>query len=199
LKTPSSAPQRDSASSSPRTDRHGPRASRWVRRISLTALIALVALATSAANLLFEFRPDLRRDPGIENSAEIKILRMDPNVEYRAYLKRPGALRNRGRIAQKEVGNVIYLEMRMHGFKGRSARLRWFTYHENGYRLPAPYSTTAHSYKAKAPSNKSVTQEWVPMPFDEGRYWVRFELYDSDDILLAFVDSKPFDVEEFPM
>jgi hypothetical protein len=181
------------------TDTEGRRtATRWPSRLSLAALVTLVALITGAVNLAYLFWPDLKRDPGIENAAELTVLTMDRNVSYGAYRGRPGVTPPDPAPSDAVVGNVFYLQMEMRGFKGRAARLRWFTYNaENGDRLRRPFST-GHTFKAKAPTNKSISAEWVQLPRDSGTYLIRFELYDGNDVLLAFADSLKFTTRVIP-
>jgi hypothetical protein len=158
-------------------------------------MIAVVALATSSVDLLYRLWPSLKKDPGNEHAAEIAVLTMDKNVPYGSYMRRPDATPAVEPTDPAAIGNVIYLQMQMHGFKGSRARLRWFTYNaENGTRLPRPFST-GHDFRAKAPSNKSISEEWVPLPKAAATlktYRIRFELYDADDVLLAFDDSEKF-------
>ena len=169
----------------------------WRQRITITALIAVVALLTGSVDLVYRLWPSLRKDPGNEHAAEIEVLAMDKNVSYGSYMRRPGATAADQPIAAKTNGNVVYLQMQMHGFKGSRARLRWYTYNaDNGVRLPRPFST-GHDFRAKAPSNKSISVEWVPLPNAAASlktYRIRFELYDADDVLLAFADSNSFTI-----
>lgn len=160
-------------------------------RLSIAALVALVALVTGAVNLAFQLRPELKRDPGVEHWADMAVVAIDKNVPYADYLKRPGASRE-AEVSGATVGNVVYLRTEMHGFKGQAARLRWFTYdEENGQRLPAPFSTGL-TFKGRAPTAKSVAEQWVPMPRRSGTFVIRFQLYDSDDRLLAVAEGPKF-------
>lgn len=170
----------------------------WRDRISIAALIAVIALLTGSVDLAYRLWPSLKKDPGNEHAADIAVLTMDKNVSYGNYRLRPGATPPPEGTSGNDIGNVIYLQMQTHGFKGSRARLRWFTYNaDNGDRLPRPFST-GHKFRAKAPSNKSISQEWVPLPPHATgqlrKYRIRFELYDSDDALLAYDDSEAFTV-----
>jgi hypothetical protein len=189
----------------PPSERNGPsngsgNRARWWNRITITALVALVALIAGGANLVYMFWPDLRADPGLQHTAQIAVLKMDQNVPYSKYLRRPGSTAStRPPADPMTYGNVFYLQMQMEGFKGKRAKLRWFTYDaDNGERLPRPFST-GHNFKQKAPTQRSISEEWVQLPQEAGRhrYWIRFELFDSGDVLLAFADSRPFRTVSF--
>jgi hypothetical protein len=169
----------------------------WRSRITIAALVAVVALLGSSLDLLYRVFPSLKKDPGNEHAAEIAVLTMDPNVTYGSYRRRPNASTMAGTDPTAN-GNVFYLQMQMHGFKGSSARLRWYTYNDDNHeRLGAPFST-GRNFRAKAPSNKTISEEWVPARARTSivsplhHYRIRFELYDSDDVLLAYADSAKF-------
>lgn len=169
---------------------------RWLNRITVTALVAVVALITGGVNLVYELWPNLRSDPGLQHSARIAVLAMDKNVTYGAYRFRPGATPNpKPEPDNSTDGNVFYIQMAMDGFKGKQAKLRWFTYDaNNGDRLKSPFSS-GHSFKAKAPTHRSISEEWVQLPKPSRHlktYRIRFELYDSGDVLLAFADTQTF-------
>lgn len=169
---------------------------RWLKRITLTALIAVVALIAGGVNLVYELWPGLKSDPGLQHSAQIAVLAMDKNVTYGAYRLRPGATPNPKPEPELSTdGNIFYIQMEMDGFKGKRAKLRWFTYDaNNGDRLKFPFSS-GHTFKAKAPTHKSISQEWVQLPEPARHlktYKIRFELYDSSDLLLAFADTQTF-------
>jgi hypothetical protein len=171
---------------------------RWWKRITITALVALVALLAGVANLVYMIKPGWRADPGLQHTARIEVLKMDKNVYYSAYLQRPGSTPSTSPPADRSTfGNVFYLQMEMEGFKGKRAKLRWFTYNaDNGERLPKPFST-GNNFKQKAPTQRSISQQWVQPPQRAGTYWIRFELYDSSDVLLDFADSRPFSIANF--
>jgi hypothetical protein len=168
----------------------------WLNRITVTALIAVVALITGGVNLVYQLWPSLQSDPGLQHSARIAVLAMDKNVTYGAYRLRPGATANpKPEPANSTDGNIFYIQMEMEGFKGSHAKLRWFTYDaNNGDRLKFPFSS-GHNFKGKAPTHKSISEEWVQLPKPAPHlktYKIRFELYDSGNVLLSFADTQTF-------
>jgi hypothetical protein len=170
---------------------------RWWSRITVTALVALVALAAGVVNLVFELSPGLRSDPGIHHSAQLTVLAMDKNVAYGDYARRPGAVAVSAPPPAGRGGNGGYLQVVMQGFKGKRARLRWFTYDSAGNRLPRPFSA-GHSFRGKAPTDRSVSEEWIQLPEQTGTYRIRFQLYDADDVLLAYGDTSEFTTVQVP-
>jgi hypothetical protein len=191
-------PARDGRRKREQQEQPEARPSRWPNKVTLAALVTVVALVTGGVNLVFLLWPSLKSDPGLQHSAQIAVLAMDKNVTYRNYLQRPASTPATPPPDPSVYGNVFYLQMEMEGFKGKRAKLRWFTYDaNNGARLPRPFST-GHKFKAKAPTHKSISQEWVQLPPDSGTYKIRFELYDGGDVLLAFADTAQFTTVTLP-
>jgi homospermidine synthase len=174
------------------------------KRLSTATLVTLVgailAALISATNLSFELWPGLKPDPKEKLGADLAILTLDKNVTHGRYCDRLGesavACKN-----PKASGNVFYLRAQIEGFKRESLNVSWFTYGDNGRRLPGgPQKRSASEdviFEPRAPINTQVAQVWVEDPNESGRFFVRFELY-SHGVLLAFVDSGRFKVQNVP-
>lgn len=178
--------------------REDPVPARRREQIGLTALVtlvgAIVAALISGTNLTFELWPSLKPDPKASVGAELAVLELDENVTWSASRRRL----SRSGLATpgpRTPGNVFYLRARIEGFKRESLKLKWFTYNAGGQQRPGPRSSASEEaiFEPKAPINTQIARVWVKTPEETGRYYVRFELY-SDDVLLAFIDSKPFSV-----
>ena len=171
---------------------------------ALTLVGALVAAVISATSLTFELFPSLKPDPKEKVAADLGVLQLDKNVDYAAYERRLGRHID-ANVQPAHPGNVFYLRAQIEGFKRDSVRLKWFLYEDNGQRrLGSRREASEQSiFEPDAPINTQVVQIWVREPgrfdsfeewdADDGRYFVRFELY-SGDVLLAFKDSPKFDV-----
>jgi hypothetical protein len=178
-------------------------------RISVTALVALVgallAAAISGTTLTFALVPGLKPDPKEKVGADLAVLALDKNVDYREYKQRPGRHIDVD-ASPNHPGNVFYLRAHIEGFKRESVRLKWFTYDPNGERRAGSRkeATEQSIFEPDAPINTQVAQIWVREPggFDQygewdsdadNGYFVRFELY-TGDVLLGFKDSSKFNV-----
>jgi hypothetical protein len=188
-----------------------PRRERPSERLSLAAFVtlagAILAALISGTNLTFELWPGLKPDPKEKVRADLEVLEMDKNVDYKEYDDRPG--RNLLTISDEKEprtdypGNVFYLRAHIEGFKRESLRLIWFTYEPNRHRSEEAEARSDRIFEPDSPSATQVAQVWVKEPgyFDEdgfwtsapGEYFVRFELY-RGDVLLAFEDSRKFTV-----
>ena len=171
---------------------------------TLTLAGALLAAVISGTSLTFELAPSLKPDPKEKVGADIAVLQLDKNVDYFGYESRVGRHIDAD-VKGEHPGNVFYLRAQIEGFKRESVRLKWFLYEENGQRRPETQREAGEQsiFEPEAPINTQVVQIWVREPgrFDsfkewdaeDGKYFVRFELY-SDDVLLAFDDSRTFEV-----
>lgn len=167
-------------------------------RLQTTALVTLVgailAASISGANLVFELWPGLKPDPKEKVGGKVENLAHDINVPLGGFLARNGQQPPAG-ADLKEVGNVFYIRANTEGFKRETVRLKWFTYDAyNNMRLPGLRASAKAErlFKPQAPIDSQIAQVWVSTPSTPGNYFVRFELY-SGDVLLAFVDSKPYE------
>jgi hypothetical protein len=166
----------------------------------VTLIGAILAASISGANLVFELWPGLKPDPKEKIGAEVATLALDINVPYGGFLGRSGQ-QPPVDADLKEVGNVFYVRAAIEGFKRETVRLKWFTYNaDNNTREPGLRASVKAErlFKPHAPIDTQIAQVWVPTPSEAGNFFVRFELY-SGDVLLAFVDSKPYEsIGEIP-
>jgi hypothetical protein len=195
-----SVPEREPESASPVRARR-------LSALGWTVLVALVAMASSLAALVFTLWPGLRPDPRDRLGAEVSVFAVDPNVTYRewitarssfsgdeaearlreARLQTPGLLRVRGEVA--------YVRMEVEGFKRRSVAMRVSLYEGwSNRRVEGASNIEVGSQELEAPSDRAVVPVWLPCPPEPGRkYYVRVELYHAgDNVLLAVADSEPF-------
>lgn len=159
---------------------------------------ALVALVVSVPAGVYTLWPTLSPDPKTKVSATLETLAFDRNVTFRQYLARRQRKRQNG-AAVDQNGNVFYIRALVEGFKRETLRVRWFTYEAtNSVRIDGFGSTAAleEIFHPQAPVNTQIAQVWVPTPPTSGEYFVRFELYASGNVLLSFVDSTTFTVEQ---
>lgn len=176
--------------------------------LAWTAVVAVVALASSLASLLFELRPDLKRDPRTRLGADVSVFSVDPGVTYRDYLEdaaiSPRDLakslrnacdgrRNCGRLSIP--GERIYVRTNVEGFKSKSVSMRLSLYDAaTKIRIPGASNVDVAQQKLESPSDRAVVPVWLVCPPDTSRrFFVRVELYHSGDgILLAVGDSARF-------
>jgi len=158
---------------------------------------AAVALAVSIPTGLYTVKPAWSPEKKEKVGAKLKLLTFDPNVSLREYLTRAPHTVSEGANLDKN-GNVFYLRAAVEGFKREELRVRWFTYEKTNKLRIAKLSKRApleDYFRPQASVNTQIAQIWVPTSETSGSYFVRFELYTKDHVLLAYVDSTAFRVE----
>jgi hypothetical protein len=184
-----------------------PKPRRW-GALAWTAVVAVVALGSSLVGLLFELRPDLKRDPRTTLGADVSVFSVDPGVTYREYLEdaatsaegRRKRLRDacdgRRSCGRLEIpGERIYVSTKVEGFKSQSISMRLSLYDAaRKSRIPGASNVDVAQQKLDSPSDRSVVPVWLVCPPDATRrYFVRVELYHrGDGVLLAVGDSARF-------
>ncbi len=197
------ATDRDQAAPEPmhgRPRREGKR--RRLGMAGVTALTAALALVSGVVALLFDLVPALKPDPRERLGAEVSIFDVEPGVTIGDWLKRTNQreqLRQIGRRGGGGLtvkGNLVYVKTTIEGFKRRRASLGWWVYRtRTRTRLQEPqfYDRRAVEVRLDAPTDRSLQEVWIPeMPPLPGSFFVRVELRDANDVLLAVADSKPF-------
>jgi hypothetical protein len=174
----------------------------------------IVALATGITALLFTLFPGLKPFTPTKLSAELWIQAVDRAVtrdQWRWEVAQGDPRRHAELVAQdREVsefkdgcgggtdpGYVVYVRSEADGYKRRELKLRASLYDARTMRVARDVSG-GHDVLAAvpidAPTVISVQRIWVYDPrvlSERGSYIVRVELYDKNDNLLAFTDSKP--------
>jgi hypothetical protein len=188
-------------------DRHGPPIQRRRRKLSMTGVTAFVALVTAGAGLVFDFFPSLRPDPGLNRVASVSVFAVERGVSEMDYLQRTvhdpdqlgaaiAAERKAGRLNVR--GELAYVDVHVEGFKRRSVTLRWSVYdasRDKRFQLGDEGGSDLFGAKRKlqAPTERSVELLWFPpLMGHDSKYFVRVQAEDSERVILAVADSKPF-------
>jgi len=193
----------------------GAKVRRW-GALGWTALVALLALASSTVAIVFELWPGLKPDPRTTLGAEVSIFAVDPGVTEGDFLRRTTlsavdferrktawlrascgdqATTKACRRVLQIPGEEVYVRTTVEGFKRRSIALRVSIYDAVTHQRERGVSDVdVTRLRLQAPTDTAVVPIWVLCPQDRTRtYFVRVELYHSgDDVLLAVADSKPF-------
>jgi hypothetical protein len=183
-----------------------PQKTRRLGALAWTALVALVALASSILALVFELWPGLRPDPRVRLGGAVSVFAVDPGVSYGEHLRRVSRSsaasgdtnadgQANGEASLKRVGEEVYARTTIEGFKRRSISMRVSMYEAaTRVRVPTLSDIGVAETGLQAPSDTFVVQLWVPCPRENGkRYFVQIEVYHrGDHVLLAVADSKRF-------
>jgi hypothetical protein len=159
---------------------------------------AIVALLVSVPTGIYTLWPALSPDPKTSVAATLETVAFDRNVTLAEYIVR---VPHQGIAGENpdQNGNVFYIRAKIEGFKREQLRVRWFTYEAtNQVRVKGLRSAASleQIFQPQAPVNTQVAEVWVPAPKASGKYYVRFHLYTKGNVLLSFVDSEVFTVEQ---
>lgn len=164
-------------------------------KTAVALVSAIVALLVSVPTGIYTLWPALSPDPKATVNATLETVAFDRNVtlaEYGERLSNPD-------ISGEQLGNVFYIRAKIEGFKREQLRVRWFTYEAtNQVRVKGLRAAALleQIFQPQAPVNTQVAEVWVPAPKASGKYFVRFHLYTRGNVLLSFVDSEVFTVEQ---
>lgn len=182
--------------------------SRRLGATAWTAIVAAVALASSLVALVFELRPDLRRDPRSRLGADVSIFSVDPGVSYGRFLadaafsdedarrSRRAACRGRPPCGLLRIpGERVYVRIAVEGFKSRAIEIRLSLYDAaTKRRIEGASNVTVGGRRLESPSDRAVVPVWLACPPDPARrYFVRVEiLHRDEEVVLAVADSGRF-------
>lgn len=167
------------------------------RRVTLAALAAAAALATSIVGLTFDLWPGLKPDPEVQLDATMQVADIEPGVPYGSYLTRTRQFGKRRGVPAPVLGvwgNLFYVEMQTRGLKQRKSTLRWHLHDWRTKRRFAQQSTAPEPTVRKSdstPNDRIIVRVWYQPPVDKGEYFLRFEL-SARGVLLAIADSPRF-------
>ena len=188
----------------PRTDQTV--AQRWPKALTVTALTAALALISGAIGLVFDLWPQLRPDPRTQRSSTERIVAVDRYVSRLDYLHRrypdPKAFRSArahelalaaGQTAGLRIeGELVYVEVALHGFKGSRVTLERSVY-DNANRERTIPAQRESLWTGDAPSDQWIAEMWLaPVIGPKRKFFVRAEIRDDRGVLLAMADSAPF-------
>lgn len=188
------------------TEARRPRRRRFSTALTVTALTAGVALLSGGIGLVFDLWPGLRPDPHTERSSSERIVAVDRYVSRLDYLRRrypdPRAFQRAkahelslaaGQSAGLKIkGELVYIQVAIHGFKGGHVTLQRSVYDEVSRQRVVP-ARTESLWTGAAPSDQWIAEMWLgPVVGPRRKFFVRAEIRDDQGVLLAIADSRPF-------
>jgi hypothetical protein len=159
-------------------------------RLAWTAIVAGVALASSAVALAFTLWPELKPDPRASLAANLKALAVERDVALRDYFRQIRRDASGLDVAELRTrGAVVYLQIGIEGRKHRDLVLRQHVYRAaTRRRVPGEPDVADAFFRADTPNDRWVHPVFIPGPFRRYDVFVRLELYDGS-VLLAFADT----------
>ena len=190
-------------------------------KLGFAAIVAVVALAGNAFQLLYSLDPARKPDPNERLRAAIEPVTAEPQVTLGTYLARtttPAEIERRVDemiVADYKTraeldcakeralairGYVVYANITVEGLKHRSVELYTTVYSDATKRRLANYEheQAMPPLKLTSPTDTFVQAAFLEVPLNpRSRYFARFEVRTHEDrgklgTLLAMADSKPF-------
>jgi hypothetical protein len=177
---------------------------------------AFIAFVTGIVALLFTLFPGLKPFTATELRVAVRIAAVDRQVtldqwRWRVALgdaKEHARLVSEDPVAREfgddcgrgtELGFVLFVNTDARGFKRRELTVRAALY--NAVTRVRVKDTSQLAVLARvpidAPTAESVQQVWVWEPSQGPRLYARVEVYDPENHLLAFDDTKPFKAHSY--
>jgi hypothetical protein len=173
---------------------------------TLEGIATFVAICGGLAALAAQFIPSARVDRPPPERAAMAVRDVKPRITHGEYLAKMGALtksmtgRKGGlkRIDRDEVGNVVWLQITLEGFKGRDLSLQYASY-ELGDRGDALLLSSFKPIALKPPSHEVETYfypAWIGYPRSK-RFNAEFRLIEDHGGVQQFAETGPMRGTDF--
>ena len=94
----------------------------------LEVVATIVAICAGVAGLAAQFVPGVGVDDAPAPAASIDVRTVNARVTREEFARRIGAPIPRAGLDRREVGNVVWLQLRLKGYRGRRLDLQWGSY-----------------------------------------------------------------------
>ena len=94
----------------------------------LEVVATIVAICAGVAGLAAQFVPGVGVDDAPAPAASIDVRTVNARVTREEFARRIGAPVPRTGLDRREVGNVVWLQLRLKGYRGRRLDLQWGSY-----------------------------------------------------------------------
>jgi hypothetical protein len=162
-------------------------------RAAWSSSATAVAVVASAVALAFSLWPALRPDPREVLAAKLHVETVEPGVSLGAYQQRVGQrVKGASRADLRTRGYVVYMQIQIEGRKHRDLVLDQVLYRASTRRRIVDQGPTRDSYfQSDTPNDRWIAQVFVLEPPYDFPVFVRMELFDSNNSLMAFADTPP--------
>jgi hypothetical protein len=180
---------------------------RRLGRFTWTAIVAVIAMASSLTALTYELFPGIKPDPRTSLGANVSVFAVEPGLSQDQYLQRLAssdndlgklerdACKGAARCGALDLpGEQVYVQTDVEGFKRKDVLMRASLYNARTRVREQNLTQIVARESLQSPSDRAVVPIWMPCPDDNSNaYFVRIELFhQGDHVLLAVNDSKPF-------
>ena len=98
----------------------------------LEVVATIVAICAGVAGLAAQFVPGVGVDDEPAPAATMEVRTVNARITREEFARRIGAPPPRRSIDRREVGNVVWLQLQLKGYRGRRLDLQWGSYENKG-------------------------------------------------------------------
>jgi hypothetical protein len=184
--------------------REGKAGRAWHQRAYRAAAAAgvVVGLLVGLTSLVDWIRDSLSDAPSASTlRVRIERITLRKNVPLADYVRTANIPEGNYTPSQlRTYGNMVFARLAVEGYKGRTLRISWSMHHADSQVQVrgADYNQDAGLIQPAAQKHTAVAPVWVPLPNENGSYFVRVMIKDPSGQLLEQRDSPTFDVVPFP-
>jgi hypothetical protein len=150
---------------------------------TLEVASALVAICAGVAGLAVQFVPGIGADEAPAPRATMEVRAVDARITRQDYADRLGLAQDENELNRREVGNVIWLQIHLKGYRGRTLVLSYGSY-ETKPGAPLVASTTRTAPITVSDDSHEQTRFqpiWVGYPSLK-RFHVQFQLLENEAV-----------------
>jgi hypothetical protein len=149
----------------------------------LEVVATIVAICAGVAGLAAQFVPGVGVEEAPAPTATLDVRTINARVTRAEFARRIGARPPRSRVDRREVGNVIWLQLKLAGYRGQSLELQWGSYETKlGGPLIAATSQKIPIRVSDESDEQTLFQPvWVGYP-SLPRFHVQFQLLQRGEV-----------------
>jgi hypothetical protein len=143
----------------------------------LEVVATLVAICAGVAGLVAQFVPGFGSHEAPPRNAEMAVRSISTLITQGEFINRAGGQLPRSSLDRREIGNVIWLQLHLSGYRGEDLILQWGSYEGDGNRSLVAATTYQVPIGVSGGSDEQTLFEpvWVGYPKLQ-RFRVQFRL-----------------------
>ena len=142
---------------------------------------AVVALCSGLAGLAVLFVPSLAAEERPPPEARMEVRDVQPRVTRGEFARALRARRPRSEYDRREVGNVVWLQLRLSGYAGKRLTLQWGAYGAGGALVAASEREMTVRVQSASDVQTIFQPVWVGHP-ETQKFTVEFRLLDETEV-----------------
>jgi hypothetical protein len=158
----------------------------------LEVVATLVAICAGVAGLAAQFVPGFGPHEVPPRKAEMTVRSISARITHGEFVRRAGGEQPRSDVDQREIGNVVWLQMHLSGYRGDKLILQWGSYEAEGGGSLVAATTYQLPITVSGESDEQTLFEpvWIGYPNLE-RFRVQFRLLTGNGEVQELASTGP--------